>query len=177
MAPLTAKEPIPEDVYEELAGPNNDPRLRFLVPFSSNRQLDRALLANCTENFPRTSMTTPTKPAAQNPMALVYLHGQGDLDIKLVPLCVLTWLHMPYEPAFKKDSSYNEELPAKVAQVFDALEPSSAPHRYVRVTVGSYCNDRALAIPGPSFSSLLELIEHIQTNNPTIVDEFEGQIY
>lgn len=44
--PLTAKEPIPEDVYEELAGPNNDPRLRFLVPFSSNRQLDRALLVN-----------------------------------------------------------------------------------------------------------------------------------
>lgn len=49
--PLTAKEPIPEDVYEELVGPNNDPHLRFLVPFSSNRQLDRALLANGKE-FP-----------------------------------------------------------------------------------------------------------------------------
>lgn len=45
------KEPIPEDVYEELVGPNDAPRLRFLIPFFSNRQNDRALLAN-GEEFP-----------------------------------------------------------------------------------------------------------------------------
>lgn len=114
---------------------------------------------------------------AKSPMVLVHLHGQGDSDMKLVPPCVLTWLTLPYSPPAKGLNHYNETIPEEVAKVFDALCPSSAPHSHVRVSIGSCSNDRALAIPGPHFNSMLALIEHVQKNAIPVVDEFEGHLY
>ena len=94
-----------------------------------------------------------------------------------MPLCVLEWITLPYQALDQRSSSYKEELPTEVAQFFDAVAPRTAPHTHVQVTSGSYHNDRALAIPGPYFTGLMDLIEHVRKENVTIVDEFEGHIY
>ena len=91
--------------------------------------------------------------------------------MKLVPPCVLTWLTLPYSPPAKGLNHYNETIPEEVAKVFDALFSSSAPHSHVRVSIGSCSNDRALAIPGPHFNSMLALIEHVQNmRSPSLMN-------
>ena len=84
---------------------------------------------------------------------------------------------MSYQALDQRSSSYKEELPTEVAQFFDAVAPRTAPHTHVQVTSGSYHNDRALAIPGPYFTGLMDFIEHVRKENVTIVNEFEGHIY
>ncbi len=48
-AEISQKERIPDDVHDALLGPGIDPRLRFLVPVSMNRENDRALLTDGKE--------------------------------------------------------------------------------------------------------------------------------
>lgn len=102
---------------------------------------------------------------------LVICEGQGDTEIKLINEEAWNWMLSPFDDA-KGEYSYNEDVPESILKTFNCSEPKS-----ISVSCRSYENDRALQMPGMSFSSVADVHKYLNSNNCEIVDEYYGCIY
>jgi hypothetical protein len=103
---------------------------------------------------------------------LIVLSGGGDTVAKLCSPETEGWLHM--NPKFEGGHSAEEKIPADVQA---GADPNHALEETVRVTSGSWENDRALAAPGLSFETLSGALEWVIKNEAELTGEYHGCIY
>ncbi len=106
---------------------------------------------------------------------LVALDGGGDLQVTLVTQAVWDWIDLPFG---SPDSSYCEAVPPAVLE--EAKRHGTESYfkdGTMRITVGSYDNDRALFAPGRQFDDVEDAHEYAKENKVDIVDTYEGFIY
>ena len=109
---------------------------------------------------------------------MIYLSGQGDVDIKLVDKETFDWLSAPSGQPKPFESSWEDpNVPAAVKErIFKDLPDDE---REIRITFGSWHNDRAIfaqSVYG-DFDDLTSAIQFIQERGYKLVDTFEGGIY
>lgn len=97
---------------------------------------------------------------------LIVLFGQGDLDIKLTSPAAQKWIEKDW-------GDRTEKIPKAVLKDY----PVDPEETKVYVTSGSGDNDRALACPGDSFGSFIEVTAYIHAHNIKLTGEFVGCLY
>lgn len=110
---------------------------------------------------------------------VVQLAGQGDLDIKAVSKEVFDWVNNPQTPGRKgKELSWDDDTPAQILADYHKEYQTTNP---IRVTIGSYVNDRALQAPSlngsAQFFDLKSFMNWFRKNGANIIDTYEGYIY
>jgi hypothetical protein len=106
---------------------------------------------------------------------LVVLEGGGDITVALVAESVWQWIDLPFE---SQDSGYYEDVPPAVlveAEKHGRL--SWFKDGKLRISVGSYDNDRALAAPGLQFDDLESAEAYAAANKVQIEGTYDGCIY
>ena len=110
---------------------------------------------------------------------LIHLTGQGDVEVAFVNKEVFDWINSTDKgqaPADRgKSGWYDQTVPKFVSDRLPSDE------RGVFLTIGSFNNDRALAVIGlknvRSFTSVRDAMAHVRRHNLNVVNEFEGSIY
>lgn len=96
--------------------------------------------------------------------------GSDDLaDIRLCPASAYDWIH-------SLRTSSREEIPANVQSDLLAMGVKLG-NTSVSVSTGTPENDRALAIPGVRFNSILEAIRHAVREGCELDAEYLGASY
>lgn len=111
-------------------------------------------------------------------MAIV-LTGSDSFEVKLVPASASEWINQ----GPKSQSGWHEEIPEAVLADLEKMGVArSAQHaKQAYITIGTYQNDRALALEGLSMPSLVEMVEYLGKDQsygkPELVEEFIGFSY
>ena len=106
-----------------------------------------------------------------NKKYMIVLTGQGDTYVTLANPEAEEWIHSPYPPML--NGSAYEEMPAAVL----AGHEDEVENTQVMVTRGSGDNDRAMAVPGPTFYSVTDAMKYIRKNKIEITGEYNGHVY
>jgi hypothetical protein len=113
--------------------------------------------------------------APREQLYLVVLEGGGDIQVSLVNKAVWDWIDLPFD---SQEYGYYEAVPPAVLDEAKRHDTESYfKDGTMRVTSGSYDNDRAMFAPGRRFDEVDEAHEYAKANMVDIVDTYEGYIY
>lgn len=123
---------------------------------------------------------------------LLVLSGLGEFEAKVVDAETWNWIFGPSGQPHSTDTSWEDPfVPARQRKLIeedcrfvlgDTLdEPDEGLSGCIRITSGSYENDRALfAVPAEgheAYSSIEEMREAVAAAGDTILEEWHGVIY
>jgi hypothetical protein len=122
-----------------------------------------------------TAIAVAQQGAIDDKLYLVVLEGGGDITVALVAESVWQWIDMPFE---SQESGYYETVPAAVlaeAEKHDRL--SWFKDGKLRISVGSFDNDRAISAPGLQFDDVESAEAYAAAHKVKIAGTYEGCIY
>jgi hypothetical protein len=113
--------------------------------------------------------------ATADKLYLVVLEGGGDISVALVAESVWDWIDLPFESA---QSGYYESIPpAVLAEAEKHGRLDWFKDGQLRISVGSFDNDRAMAAPGLEFDDVEDAEAYAARHKVTIAGTYEGYIY
>ncbi|KVP39700.1 hypothetical protein [Burkholderia ubonensis] len=116
-----------------------------------------------------------TQATAGDKLYLVVLEGGGDINVALVAECVWQWIDLPFE---SQESGYYEDVPeAVLAEAEKHGRRDWFRDGKLRISIGSYDNDRAISAPGLQFEDVESAQAYAAANNIQIDGTYEGCIY
>jgi hypothetical protein len=104
---------------------------------------------------------------------LVVLYDNDGIHYKLCAPEVEAWLDEPTPD----EGAEQEPIPDSIQQTTPRDEEDVPVEKTVRVSCGSGDNDRALAAPGLTFTTLRALLGYMQDNAVELTGEYTGCIY
>lgn len=122
-----------------------------------------------------TAQASAVQEATSEKLYLIVLEGGGDITVALVAGSVWQWIDLPFDSS---ESGYYEDVPAAVlAEAAKHGSASRFPDGKLRISVGSYDNDRAMAAPGLQFDDVESAEAYAAANEVKIEGTYEGYIY
>jgi hypothetical protein len=119
--------------------------------------------------------------ATKKPVAyVVYLSGQGDVDIRIVDQATWDWINSPVPSNYRNLGHWEETIPSRPqdAEEFDPDDEFADPI-VATITCGSYENDRAINCYAISqgYETRTEAKAHLKKLGYTFGDTYMGCIY
>ena len=113
---------------------------------------------------------------------LIVLTGQGDTFIKVVDEETFEWIVSDDlgQPKGEEDASSWEDQLVPASQI-EKIKEEEGEYDPLRITIGSYDNDRALAAKPcgdyDTYYSIKEAMKAIKSHGDELEDEYQGYIY